>query len=275
MFVNLHGMPENSFVDDKKYNIGLALGGGGARGFAHLGVLKAMEELGIKPDIISGVSAGSIVAALYAAGFPVDVIFKAFTSLSLTDLTELSVPRCGFFSLNKLRTFLRRILPVENIEDLHIPTRIIATNIDKSEPVVFDHGPISERVIASCSIPVIFKPAKIDGVNYVDGGLLHNLPTTFLRDDCRVLIGVNVSPICTDKVKQSLIGVAQRTFEMMARTNAVPDSKLCDVLVEPSLLADINVFNLKNGTKILRIGYDSAMEVFKNSETIKKIIHND
>ena len=138
----------------KPYKVGLVLSGGGARGFAHAGALKALEEFGIKPDIIAGVSAGSVVTAMYASGMKPEEILRVFSDASFTDFAEIGVPRDGFFSMEGFKKFLRKHIPYENIEQLPLPAVICATDLDNNRPVAFTEGQIFERVAASCSIPI-------------------------------------------------------------------------------------------------------------------------
>lgn len=264
-----------STVENKqKKTIGLALSGGGARGLAHIGVLKALETLGITPDIIAGVSAGSIVATLYSGGLSPNEIIKTVSNISLGELTELSVPRDGFFKLNKLKNFLKKTIPYNNLEDLPIPTIVEATDLDNCRTTSFDHGPIPDCVAASCSIPIIFKPLKINGTNYVDGGVLRNLPAGAIRDKCDFLIGVNVSPIPHAKYKSTIIDIASRTYDMMSKGNATKDIGLCDVIIQTDGIASYNIFNIKPMKEIIRSGYNETLKVFKENNIINILFNN-
>lgn len=249
----------------KKYHIGIALSGGGARGFAHVGALKALEEVGIKPDILAGVSAGSIVSALYSAGISPEKIHDLFEGVKFNDLCELSVPKDGFFKLDKFKRFLRKNIAYNNIEELPIPTYICATDLDEGIPVAFDSGSIAERVIASCSIPIVFKPVKIGSHYYVDGGVLHNLPAWPLRDICEYVIGINCSPLVNTKMQHTIIDVAQRSFDLMARTNANSDMEKCDLVIQTVNIAQHNVFNLKDTNSVQKSGYKITKEIIENN----------
>ena len=148
----------------KPYKVGLVLSGGGARGFAHAGALLALEEVGIKADVIAGVSAGSVVTAMYAAGMSPEEIVAAFGDAKFGDFAELGVPRDGFFSMDGFKKFLKKHIPYEKIEDLPTPALICATDLDHNKPVAFAEGNIFDCVAASCSIPIVFKPVRIHGV---------------------------------------------------------------------------------------------------------------
>lgn len=258
----------DSVMDIRDRKIGLALSGGGARGFAHVGVLKALDELGIRPSIIAGVSAGSVVACMYAAGMTGDEMLKAFADKKFGDLAELSVPKDGFFKMDKFRAFLRKHLPVKNLEELQIPTRVCATDLDHCCYKVFSEGAIDERVAASCSIPIIFRPVKIGGTLYVDGGVLKNLPASVIRDQCDVLIGVNVSPLVNEKFKPTIIDIAHRSYKMMSKNNTVADMRLCDILIKAQSIANYKVFGIKAMWDIAKKGYEETMKVMAENDVI-------
>lgn len=249
----------------KPYKVGLVLSGGGARGFAHAGALKALEEMGIKPDIIAGVSAGSVVTALYASGMKPEEILQVFSNASFSDFAEIGVPRDGFFTMEGLKKFLRKHIPYENIEDLPLPAMICATDLDNNKPVAFTKGLIFDRVVASCSIPIVFKPVKIDGVTYVDGGVLANLPAWALRDKCKYLIGINCSPLPRRGALKSIIDISQRTYDLLVKTNSIPQMQLCDLAISINDIARYKVFNLKQITKVYRSGYDNTKRTLLSS----------
>lgn len=244
--------------DDRPYRLGLALSGGGARGFAHLGALQALEEYGLKPDIIAGTSAGSIVGALYADGYSPQDIMHLFSSINLHELVEMTLPKTGFLKYDKFIEFLGKTLKAKRIEDLKTPLLITATDFDHGKSVIFDHGELPIRIAASCSIPIVFTPIVIDGINYVDGGVLRNLPVTPLRDLCRVVIGVNVTPLQREEYSHNIIAIAERAYNYLACGNVFPDIMKCDILIEHQDVGEYNVFDLKAQRKIATLGYNSA-----------------
>lgn len=248
-----------------KYKCGLALSGGGARGFAHIGVLMALEKFDMRPQIISGVSAGSIVASMYGSGLSPKEILNCFADIHrFFELTELSLPKEGLFRLNKFADLLVSWLPIKNIEDARIPFIICATDLDNGKPVGWTKGEIVERVIASCSIPLIFNPVKINGVNYVDGGVLRNLPAWAIRKLCRNLIGSNCSPIEKDYVcKPSLLDIGIRSFSLMAKSNTLQDILLCDHVIQSNDVSRYKMFDISAMRKLTLHGYDSACRVLE------------
>lgn len=260
----------------KDVSFGVALSGGGARGFAHVGALNALKELGIIPSVVAGVSAGSVIACMYAAGLSGDEMMKAFSDKKFGDLTELSVPKDGFFKMDKFRAFLRKNIPVRNLEDLPIPTYVCATDLDHGCYTVFEDGAIDEKVAASCSIPIVFRPVKINGTLYVDGGVLKNLPASIIKDKCDILIGVNVSPMDHEKLKPTILDIAHRSYKLMSKNNTIADMAMCDILIQPENIANRKVFGIKAMWDIAKDGYNATMEVFNDSnleDIIKKHTH--
>lgn len=256
-------------MEQKKYNIGLALSGGGVRGFAHIGALRALEDVGIKPEIIAGVSAGSVVASFYAAGMTADEIFNLFSNIDMSKFLQVDITKSGFLKLDKFKKFIAKNLPVDNIEQLQLPTIIAATDIEQQHEMAFTQGNIAERVTASCSIPLVFKPVKIGDSYYVDGGVLHNLPSYYLRPLCNKVIGINVSPSKLGPIKMNVRALAYRTYKVMTMQNVAADKKLCDLLVDIISIQGHSTFDTKAANKIAQKGYFETMKILKNSELIK------
>ncbi|MBD5214847.1 MAG: patatin-like phospholipase family protein [Bacteroidales bacterium] len=241
---------------NKPYRLGVALSGGGARGFAHAGALKALEEAGIRPDVIAGVSAGSVVAVMYAAGVRPDDMVRIFSEGKFGDFARFSARGGGLFRITRFKQHvLKQLNGIERIEDLHIPTYIGVTDIDNGQAVEFHEGPIGDIMQASCSMPIIFHPVEMNGVKYVDGGVLHNLPSWILRDKCDYLIGLNCSPMKSYRPGNSLLDIAMRTYDLMSKGQQAEDIKLCDLQVEMSELSHYKVFNLKKINTVFLDGY--------------------
>lgn len=255
----------------RKHHVGLALSGGGAKGFVHVGILKAFDEYGIKPEIISGVSAGSIVSVLYASGYGYKEILNMFKNSHFSDFINLGIPKDGFFKLDGLAKFLKANLPVANIEELKLPTIVCATDFDHGVPVKFESGGIIDRVIASCSIPIIFRPHKINGINYVDGGVVRNLPAWAIRRQCDILIGANCQPIVNKTYKPTLLSVAQRSFDLLVKYNATPDMRLCDVVIKTEEASNYTAFSIQEMDKLFNIGYQKAVQVIESTKLIDKL----
>lgn len=259
---------------ERPYRLGFALSGGGARGFAHVGVLRAFEERGIKPDVLAGTSAGSIVAALYADGYAPQHIIKLFSELNVRELVDVTLPRNSLLKFDKFVHFLETKFHAKRIEDLQIPTLITVTDFDHGKSVFFDKGDLPIRVAASCAIPIVFAPVEIDGIHYVDGGVLCNLPATHLRDICDVVVGVNVSPLHHEQYEQNLLSIADRAYNFLSCGNVFPDIAKCDILIECENISDYRVFDLNEQLEIEQLGYQKALEVLDNLSPDKKKLLN-
>lgn len=247
-----------------QYRLGVALSGGGARGFAHIGALKAIEEAGLIPDVVAGVSAGSIAGVLYASGIPLDKILPLFNDAGFSDFCTLSIrDGGGLFKLPGLKKFMVKNAGTDRLENLRKPIYIGVTNFDKGEPAVFSEGPLGDIVAASCSIPIVFQPVRINGTYYVDGGVLRNLPAWTIRDKCERLIGINCSPLTPHRYKHSIMDIAMRSYNLMAKSNQNIDMEMCDLVIQTPDIASYQVFNLKDIKKVYLSGYAAAHKAVK------------
>lgn len=247
----------------KKYKTGLVLSGGALRGFAHGGVLKALNEMGIFPDVVSGVSAGAIVGALYADGFKPEEMYKIFANKSMYKFVEFIVPNKGLVRMTGLYKTLLENLHAKNFEDLKIPLFVTATNLNKATTVYFSQGELARHIIASCTVPVLFQPAVIDEVTYIDGGVLNNLPLEPIENDCELLIGVNVNPIAHQTKFDGMLNVADRALNMaLNKLNAHKIPKF-DIFIEPIELHKYSMMDAAKGEKMFEIGYKETRKVLK------------
>ncbi|MEG1615733.1 MAG: patatin-like phospholipase family protein [Bacteroidales bacterium] len=256
-------MQNNSL--EKKYKLGLALSGGGAKGFAHCGALKAMEEFGLEPDVIAGTSAGAVVGALYAAGNSPVEISKMFIGKEFTNFVKILIPKAGFFDHTPFLSFMDKYLHAKTFDELKIPLYVVASDLDHGKSVVFSSGELGPRLLASCSVPVIFNPVEIDGVHYVDGGIFRNFPVSPIRPLCEKVIGINVSPLMSPEYKHNMIQIAQRSYHFMFKANSFEDKELCDILVEVEEAQQYSTFDLENIGDIFKIGYDEMVERLENT----------
>lgn len=242
-----------------KYRLGLALSGGSVKGFAHIGVLKYMDEIGLKPDIIAGTSAGALVGALYADGYTPADMMNLMSNLTLRNMTSLRpIGMAEMLDTAPFQKFVDEHLAHHKLEDLPIPLRIVATDFDRGEQHVFTEGALPQIVLASCSIPVLFHPVEINGTTYVDGGLFRNFPASVIREECDVLIGMNLDPWESDDYKKSIISVAERSWFFMFRQNTLPDKDVCDVLLESMDVLGHGLFKTEAATDLADIGYEVA-----------------
>ena len=252
--------------------IGLVLSGGGARGIAHIGVLKALNELNIHPSVISGTSAGSIIGVLYAMGLSSQEMINFVGHSNLWKFFRFEWSAGGLSNLNYLKERLIQIGIPPNFEDLQKKLYVTATNLTKGKTEIFHEGPLLETILASCSIPLVFKPVIINGDRYADGGILNNLPASAIISQARRIIGVNVIPLSVDEDKdyQSSMQVVQRCFELFMNANTQPDLIACDVIIEPKV-QEFYLFSLPKFNLIHDIGYETTMA---QAEQIQKALIN-
>ena len=240
------------------YKLGFALSGGGARGFAHLGAIKALEEKNIYPDIIAGASVGALVAVFYADGYTADEILDIATSIKFTSIAEGTIPRGGFFKTTGIQHLLQKHLRAKTFEELKIPVKVIASDIELGHVKVFSEGDIIPAVMASCSVPIIFMPVMVDERHYVDGGLLMNFPVSTIREECEKVIGINISPVTSRQYDGSLKYVIERAMNYMVGANTTEERKMCDYLVESEEISKYSIFDFKHSTEIFQKGYKMA-----------------
>ncbi len=249
----------------KKYKTGLVLSGGGSRGFAHLGVVAALYENGIIPDVISGVSAGAIAGAFVAAGkSPVETM-EIFNKGWFLRYTKTQIPVDGFFKLKGMKGIIDKEIEIKNIEDLKIPIYIGVSNLNKGTVEYISHGPLSQWVLASSSIPVLFSPVEIDGVLYADGGILDNIPIEPIKNDCEKIIAVNITPINPQEKLKNMIQIISRTFYMNVNANKNEVNKYATIYIEPEGISKYDIFGRGHSKELFNLGYESAKNIRFNN----------
>lgn len=261
-------------MNEFKYNIGYALSGGFIKGFAHLGIMQALHEHGIKPDILSGVSAGALAAVFYADGKEPYHVVELFEHHSFKELTTFSINRQGLLKLDSFIDFLNNNLKTKMIEDLKIPTIITATDLDQGRIVSFSKGKIAERLAASCCMPILFAPLRINNTYYVDGGILMNLPVSPIRKVCDKVIALNVDPLVADKYGKNVVSIALRAYHFIFQANTLPQKVLADLLIESYGLEGYSNRELEKAEEIFEQGYNTAYaildELIRENGTIWK-----
>jgi len=255
----------------ENYNIGLVLSGGGARGFAHLGVLQALNESGIFPDIITGTSAGALAGSLYCDGHKPKEILRIMKTNSKLDFMRPALPRSGILQISGLEKLLEANLKARRFEELKIPFICAATDLNKGTAVYFSKGPLITAVIASSSIPVLFKPVVINKTWFVDGGVLDNLPIKPIEKKCHITIGSFVNPVGYEESTSGLITIAIRTFMLNQAKEAEEKMAKFDLLFAPEELKNFGVLEIEKADEMYEIGYNCAIDGIKDSEIIKKL----
>ena len=242
---------------------GIALSGGGARGFAHLGALQAMNEMRIEIDEISGTSAGSIAAAFYANGYSPKEALDAIANTNLFKIIWPAFSLSGLINMSKSEEVFRKFFSDDTFSKTKIPLRIVATDLNQGKRHVFKEGPLVKAMIASSCIPFIFDPVKIGAISYVDGGIVNNLPSEVLRDSCDIVIGINVAPIVNEDDLGGPKKMIERISMVSINANVETSIKECDIIIEPKELRKFGTFDVKKANEIYQIGYDSTMHYFE------------
>jgi len=248
---------------NKKYKTGFVLSGGGARGFAHLGFIQALNEAGIYPDVISGTSAGALVGVLYSDGFSPKDILKLLNTGSRLDLMRPTLPREGLLQISGIHKILDESLRAKKFEDLKIPLFVTATDINNGKAVYFSKGKLVERVIASMSIPVLFQPVIIDNVQYLDGGIIDNLPVHPLESICNYLIGSFVNTVGYAEKLSGLINIAERTFLLSMTKEVAEKADKFDMLVAPPELQNYGILEQEKAVELFSLGYKATLDKLK------------
>ncbi|PTT00861.1 patatin [Pedobacter sp. HMWF019] len=253
--------------------IGIVLSGGGIRGIAHLGVLKAFINAGIRFSHISGTSAGSIAGAFYAAGIDPEEGFNIFTKTKLLRFVRPAVGSLGLINIEHTSDLLKEYFPENSIEKLKIPLTIAATNFSEGKLVYFTKGPLIQAIQASSCIPGIFKPIMIGGQMYVDGGILNNFPVEPLMKDCDFIIGSSCNHLKeVDKIT-GITALMSRAGIMSINKDMEQKSAFCDVLIEPKGMGEISTFDMKKAEIIYWLAYEETLKTIKHNEKLRALMN--
>lgn len=258
--------------NSKDLKLGLALGGGSALGFAHIGVLKALEENSISVDFISGTSVGAIMAALYAFSVPFRDIEKESEMLNWRKIAKLIPSALGVSSNAKLRKILEKHIGKNaKIEDASIPLAIIATDIETGSKMVFRSGSVIDAVLASSCLPGLFTPVEIGGCLLIDGGMVENVPISPLKNmGADIIVGVNLLKYRKYARPKNIIDVLTNSFDMINRKiSDLPDGNGIDILMEP----DLSNFYMGDITKWKDISEAGYSEAQKHILKLKELKH--
>ena len=229
-------IPEAPPVPPRALRIGLALGGGAARGFAHVGVIKALQARGIEPDIVVGTSVGSFVAALYAAGYDGTDLQRVALQFEESSITDWSLPTRGFVKGQALQDFVNRQVQQRPIERLPRKLGVVATDLASGEMMVFERGNVGMAVRASSSVPGVFQPISIGGREYVDGGLVSPVPVRAARRlGADVVIAVDISKKPANQSTAGALDIVLQTFTIMGQVISRTELLDADVVLRPAL----------------------------------------
>lgn len=218
--------------------IGLALGGGAARGFAHVGVIQVLEEAGIRPSLVVGTSAGSLVAAIYASGKTGAQLQQIALTMEEATITDWTLPifNNGMLRGDALARYVNGQVGLKVIEDMLMPLGVVATDLQSGQGVLFQRGDTGTAVRASSAVPAVFQPVKIAGREYVDGGLVSPVPVRFARQmGAELVIGVDISSPPEGNLAVGMLQILLQTFSIMSKSINSFELKEADVVVRPPL----------------------------------------
>jgi NTE family protein len=216
--------------------LGLALGGGAARGFAHIGVIQVLEENGIRPDLVVGTSAGSLVAALYASGKSGAALGQLAASMDETAITDWAFPGRALIRGDALARYVRDATGAKPIEAMATPLGIVATDLDSGQPILFQRGDTGLAVRASSAVPAVFQPVRIGTREYVDGGLVSPVPVRFARQmGAEVILAVDISAAPEGNPTGDPMRMLLQTFAIMGLSINNFELRDADVVLRPKL----------------------------------------
>jgi NTE family protein len=255
--------------------IGLALSGGAARGIAHVGVLRALEEHNIPIDAIAGASAGALIGGCYATGLSLDQLEQMVRSFRWRHMARFSFSRLALQSNAPMEKFLRARLPVTHFEDLKIPFAALATDLQTGRAVVFrDEGNLAFAIRASCCIPALYAPVEDEkGRLLIDGGMVANLPISYTRDlgaDFVIAVDVNADGIKFFEQPRTALGVLAQTFVAVERIVSNQERPDADVLITPKV-GHVRWDQTRRSDELLKIGYEAGVE---SIGAIRRLIDN-
>lgn len=253
--------------------IGIVLSGGGIRGIAHLGVLKALKDKGLKLDHITGTSAGAITGALYANDVDPFEALRIFQKTPLLRLLRLAIGRPALLNLETSYHVFKDYLPHDSFEMLKIPLTITATNFYEGKLTYFNEGPLIMKVLASGCIPGIFNPILINDILYVDGGVLNNFPVEPLLNNCDFIIGSSCNHLPVVDKLRNMKHVIERAATLSINHDMEEKRKCVDVLIEPFALGEKGIFEISKAEEIFWIAHEETLKKIQESEDLFNVIN--
>jgi NTE family protein len=252
--------------DHKKFETGIVLSGGGAHCMAHAGVLKALNENDIYPDIIAGVSAGAMVGVLYANKVTPDDILDIFFERKIFKYPGIKIKNKGLLNGSKVTDKLLKGSEIKEFADLEIPVYITTSNFNEGRQAVFYSGEIKKPLSATISIPLLFSGVEIEGDIHYDGGLIDNLPVELIRNRCHNLIGVNVNPLRRKDQFDSFQELIIRTAHIGTTARLRSKIPLCDLYIEPDEIMDYPLLRDNKLKETFDAGYWHTKELMKKNK---------
>ena len=247
--------------------IGLALGGGAARGFAHIGVIQVLEEAGIQPSLVVGTSAGSVVAALYASGKDGPALALLADGMDESTFADWAFPGRGLIRGEALAKYVRDNTAGRSIEQMRLPLGIVATDLDNGQPILFQRGDPGVAVRASSAVPAVFQPVRIGTREYVDGGLVSPVPVRFAREmGAELVIAVDITALPDGNATGDAMRMLLQTFAIMGRSINHFELRDADVLLRPKL-AGVSSADFASRKRSIQAGRDAMLAALPDLRT--------
>jgi len=247
------------------HNIGISLSGGAFRGLAHIGMLMALDEHGINPQVVSGTSAGAIVGSFYAAGYSPYEMQQLAIKTNFIPYLKPTLPLQSLMTLEKLGDFIEKYIGKLDLSVLPKKLVVCATNLQQGCPEYFSKGELSLAVMASSALPFLFQPVTINDTLYIDGGVMNNLPVEPLLGKVDHIIGINVNPVGFEPRFTNLFSIMARSFVLAIRSNTEARIKLCDSYLMPSELVRIRLFYPGDTGETIKIGYNYTKKFLESA----------
>jgi NTE family protein len=239
-----------------EYETGLVLSGGAYRGIGQLGALQALQERGIRPDIICGTSSGALNAVLYASGYTPEEMYEIWQKEPMSKAFNVHFPYLGMLRHGKIGELAKSYMRYQRLEELPLPVLLTATCLNDGNQKVFEHGDLLRILEACCAVPLTFEPVEIEGRLYVDGGLVSNLPAEPLAGKCRRLIGVSANPIPYKEKIDGLTDTIYRTIWIGLESTVQKTRQLCDWIIAPVEWGQHGFMERSDMPEFFNVGYD-------------------
>lgn len=252
-------------MQTRSKSIGLVLSGGGVRGMAHIGVIKAMQEFGLEATVVAGSSVGALVGALYSADKPIEDMLHFFKDTPLFKYNYFAVAKPGLINTERFISAFQQYFPEDSFEALKKDLHVVATNLEQGEEVFINKGELIRPLLASAALPPVFSPIEYNGALHADGGIMNNFPSEPILSRVEYVIGSNVSLVSKLEKKH-----LNNSFQLTGRVTglmiyAINREKInnCNLIIEPQELEHIGILDRRGIEKAYAIGYETAVRTFE------------
>ena len=252
-------------MQTRSKSIGLVLSGGGVRGMAHIGVIKAMQEFGLEATVVAGSSVGALVGALYSADKPIEDMLHFFKDTPLFKYNYFAVAKPGLINTERFISAFQQYFPEDSFEALKKDLHVVATNLEQGEEVFINKGELIRPLLASAALPPVFSPIEYNGALHADGGIMNNFPSEPILSRVEYVIGSNVSLVSKLEKKH-----LNNSFQLTGRVTglmiyAINREKInnCNLIIEPQELEHIGILDRRGIEKAYGIGYETAVRTFE------------